>query len=119
MTKKQQLKPPHAMKANVEVGVVWLVGVASGAPRVGGVGVPVAAPQHTEKARRYRSGWVLSRWLTIRRPIPIPTPRKHIPSHIVESITVRRKRPHRTRVRKPSSVEVCVVAVRSQIVVTA
>ena len=54
--------------------------------------------------------------MTIRRPIPIPTPLKYIPSHVVQPIPVRRKITHRTRVGIRPGIEKGVEAIRPQIV---
>jgi hypothetical protein len=90
--KEQKLKPPHTTKPNDDVGVgrvdgaVRVAVVAIGAPREGGgVGgeVATAAAQHTEARSWPRSGWISCGGLAIWRPIPVPTPLKHIPRHVV------------------------------------
>ena len=45
------------------------------------------------------------RCTVIRARIPIPTPLPHIPRHVIQPIPVRRKIPHRTRVRRNPVVE--------------
>src|ERR1022692_4483782 len=78
----QKLKPSHTPKPKVAVGVERAEAAAIGAPREAGAAGPTAAAQHTV-APRCRSGWISCSWLTIRRPIPIPTPLIHNPSHVV------------------------------------
>ena len=100
--KEQKLKPPHTTKPNVAGAEARVAVAAIGAPRVVGVEVPSAAAQHTPAPRcrpRCRSAWITTSCI---RPIPIPTPLPHIPSHVVKAISVRRKGPHWTRVRRPS-----------------
>src|ERR1035437_2726421 len=89
--KEQKLKPPHTPEPEVAAGEERVADLgARGATRVVGVADPVAAAQHT-LAPSSRSSWISSGWLTIRRPIPVPTPLIHIPSHVVKPVTVRRK----------------------------
>src|ERR1019366_6440978 len=94
---------------------------AIGAPSVEGVVAPKAAP-HDTVAR----SWPCSRWIPasqiraarrIRRSrIPVPTPLDYIPRHVIQTIPVRRKGPHRTRVWE-ATVEVGVVAtIRTQVI---
>src|ERR1035438_2394316 len=105
--------PPHTTKPVGVGGAERVEDVAIGAPRADGGIVPNAAAQHPRVpcSRSGWSGWVYSRRLPIRRPIPIPAPLQHIPSHIVETVAVRRKIPHRTRIGKASGIEVRVVAI--------
>src|SRR5208282_378755 len=115
--KEQKLKPPHTTEpeADVAVAAVRVVVAAIGAPRVVGVVVPIAAAQNTV-APRCRACWISSSGLTIRRPIPIPTPLRYIPRHVVKAISVRRKIAHRTRVGRRPGIEEGVETGRAQIV---
>src|ERR1017187_3224832 len=76
------LKPPPTTKPDVAVGNGGEAIEAIGATRAAGIAVPMATPQDTviPGGRAARIGAT-----RIRRPIPIPTPLEHIPSHVVES----------------------------------
>src|ERR1700677_991647 len=114
-SKEQKLKPPHTTEPeDVDVERRVVGEVAIGAPRVVGVDDPEAAARNAV-GPRCRACWISSSWLTIRRPIPIPTPLHDIPSHVVKALSVRCKIAHRTRVGRRPGIEEGVEAVRSQI----
>src|SRR5208282_68331 len=109
--KEENLRPPHTTKPKGVAGIRREAAeAASGAMRGFSALLPKAAAQKTV-APRCRSGWISSSWLTIRRPIPIPTPLPQISCHVVKPIPVRRKIPHGTRVGHPSVREGGVVAI--------
>src|ERR1035441_3070938 len=75
--KGQKLKPPHTTEPKEVVVEVRVEAVAIGAPRAEGAEAKKAAAQNTD-APCGRACRISSCWLTIRRPIPIPTPLKQI-----------------------------------------
>ncbi len=120
--KRAELKPSHAPKANPAIDGTRVGAVASRAPRRGDVKEPTSAAHHAPRRDiKFRSTGIsasqvgASRGVRLKR-IPIPTPFKHVPGHVVEAISVCRKIPHRTCIGLRSGVEVCVEAGRSQIV---
>src|ERR1035441_5772292 len=83
---RAKLKRPYTTKPDVIVCSRWAIGGAAiGATREVGGAIPVTAPYNTEasRCRPARIGSSRKR----RRRIPIPTPRSHIPRHVVKSIT--------------------------------
>ena len=111
MVREQKSKPPHTPKAKSVVGVARVVAVATGAAREVGVVVPAAASQNTDAQNSARSSRVRCRRSAV-APIPIPAPFRHVASHVIQAISVRRKVTHRTGVGVEARLEARMVALR-------